>query len=238
MLQRHGLDLLVGHDLWPVPGTGGTNEIDHALRREVQAVEPSSRGAGRCRGGKSREGGRTGRECCAGDPTRKRLATKAPQPDSPWTERRQAVMGYVCWLVDGCGVTRAAAARVLNSSGQRTPTAGHGSRKTCRRCSTVVTTAKQPRDQSGLPIGAIGSGQEADVLQTCYACSMSTVASRELRNDTAGVLRRVQAGEEVTITVNGRAVAVIAAVEPGGAVGVEGRIGQTTRDQPGGPRIA
>ncbi|OBG19451.1 prevent-host-death family protein [Mycolicibacterium celeriflavum] len=43
---------------------------------------------------------------------------------------------------------------------------------------------------------------------------MSTVASRELRNDTAGVLRRVQAGEEVTITVNGRAVAVIAAVEP------------------------
>jgi prevent-host-death family protein len=43
---------------------------------------------------------------------------------------------------------------------------------------------------------------------------MSTVASRELRNDTAGVLRRVQAGEEVTVTVNGRAVAVIAAVRP------------------------
>jgi prevent-host-death family protein len=36
---------------------------------------------------------------------------------------------------------------------------------------------------------------------------MSTVASRELRNDTAGVLRRVQAGEDVTITVNGRPVA-------------------------------
>ncbi|MFI5509125.1 type II toxin-antitoxin system Phd/YefM family antitoxin [Mycobacterium sp. NPDC051804] len=43
---------------------------------------------------------------------------------------------------------------------------------------------------------------------------MSTVASRELRNDTAGVLRRVQAGEEVTITVNGRAVAMITAVQP------------------------
>lgn len=52
------------------------------------------------------------------------------------------------------------------------------------------------------------------VLHKCYARSMSTVASRELRNDTAGVLRRVQAGEEVTITVNGRAVAVIAAIEP------------------------
>jgi prevent-host-death family protein len=43
---------------------------------------------------------------------------------------------------------------------------------------------------------------------------MSRVASRELRNDTAGVLRRVQAGEEVTITVNGEPVAVIAAVQP------------------------
>jgi prevent-host-death family protein len=36
---------------------------------------------------------------------------------------------------------------------------------------------------------------------------MSVVASRDLRNDTAGVLRRVQAGDEVTITVRGRPVA-------------------------------
>lgn len=36
---------------------------------------------------------------------------------------------------------------------------------------------------------------------------MTEVASRELRNDTAGVLRRVQAGEEVVITVSGRPVA-------------------------------
>jgi prevent-host-death family protein len=36
-----------------------------------------------------------------------------------------------------------------------------------------------------------------------------TVASRDLRNDTAGVLRRVESGERVTITVNGRAVAEI-----------------------------
>ena len=48
----------------------------------------------------------------------------------------------------------------------------------------------------------------------CYDRSMSMVASRELRNNTAGVLRRVQAGEEVTITVNGQPVAVIAAVRP------------------------
>ena len=39
------------------------------------------------------------------------------------------------------------------------------------------------------------------------------MASRELRNDTAGVLRRVQAGEQVTVTVNGRPVAVMMPVQ-------------------------
>jgi prevent-host-death family protein len=38
---------------------------------------------------------------------------------------------------------------------------------------------------------------------------MSEVASRELRNDTRGLLRRVEAGEHVTITVDGRPVAVL-----------------------------
>jgi prevent-host-death family protein len=38
---------------------------------------------------------------------------------------------------------------------------------------------------------------------------MSEVASRELRNDTAGLLRRVQHGERLTITVNGRPVAML-----------------------------
>lgn len=36
---------------------------------------------------------------------------------------------------------------------------------------------------------------------------MSTIASRELRNHTADVLRRVADGDSVTITVNGEAVA-------------------------------
>jgi prevent-host-death family protein len=43
---------------------------------------------------------------------------------------------------------------------------------------------------------------------------MSDVASRDLRNDTAGVLRRVQTGEDITITVKGRPVAVLTAVHP------------------------
>ena len=43
---------------------------------------------------------------------------------------------------------------------------------------------------------------------------MTEVGSRDLRNDTAGVLRRVQAGEDITITVKGRPVAVLIAVQP------------------------
>jgi prevent-host-death family protein len=45
-----------------------------------------------------------------------------------------------------------------------------------------------------------------------YVRSMSEVTSREPRNDTVGVLRRVREGEDVTITVNGQPVAVLAAV--------------------------
>jgi len=41
---------------------------------------------------------------------------------------------------------------------------------------------------------------------------MTTVASRDLRNHTADVLRQVQAGTQVTITVNGTPVAEISPV--------------------------
>lgn len=43
---------------------------------------------------------------------------------------------------------------------------------------------------------------------------MPEVASRDLRNDTATVLRRVQAGEDITITVKGRPVAVLIPIRP------------------------
>ncbi len=45
---------------------------------------------------------------------------------------------------------------------------------------------------------------------------MSEVASRELRNATRDVLRRVEAGERVTITVNGRPVAQLGPISPQG----------------------
>ncbi|MFZ0835536.1 MAG: type II toxin-antitoxin system Phd/YefM family antitoxin [Mycobacterium sp.] len=43
---------------------------------------------------------------------------------------------------------------------------------------------------------------------------MSEVPSRDLRNDTAGVLRRVQGGEDITVTVKGRPVAVLTPARP------------------------
>ncbi|MEJ5943724.1 type II toxin-antitoxin system prevent-host-death family antitoxin [Pseudokineococcus basanitobsidens] len=46
---------------------------------------------------------------------------------------------------------------------------------------------------------------------------MTTVASRDLRNHTAEVLRQVAGGTSVTVTVNGRPVAEISPVRTGRA---------------------
>ncbi len=43
----------------------------------------------------------------------------------------------------------------------------------------------------------------------CYVLQTMNVPSRELRNNTRALLDRVDAGESVTITVGGRAVAVL-----------------------------
>lgn len=40
-----------------------------------------------------------------------------------------------------------------------------------------------------------------------YVGDMIEIPVRDLRNDTAGVLRRVRAGDDITITVHGRPVA-------------------------------
>lgn len=43
----------------------------------------------------------------------------------------------------------------------------------------------------------------------CYARRMTEVASRQLRNATRALLDRVAAGENITITVDGRPVAML-----------------------------
>jgi prevent-host-death family protein len=43
----------------------------------------------------------------------------------------------------------------------------------------------------------------------CYSRRVADVASRELRNNTRALLDRVEAGESITITVDGRDVATL-----------------------------
>ena len=122
VLQRHGLDLLVGHDLWPVPDMGGMNEIDHALRREVQSVDTLDRAALAAAGVESLGSAvEQAANAAVVEPHENAWPPRLPLEGMPWAARCQAVVVYARWLVDGCGVTRAACARVLNSSGQRTP---------------------------------------------------------------------------------------------------------------------
>lgn len=43
---------------------------------------------------------------------------------------------------------------------------------------------------------------------------MTSIPARELRNDVSAVLRRVEAGERLTITVSGREVAELVPLDP------------------------
>ena len=48
------------------------------------------------------------------------------------------------------------------------------------------------------------------MLQNCYNRRVATeVPSRELRNNTAGLLRRVGAGEQIVVTTRGKPVAAL-----------------------------
>lgn len=49
----------------------------------------------------------------------------------------------------------------------------------------------------------------------CYFRCMTTVGLRELRQDASALLRRVEAGDDVTVTVSGRPVARLVRVEAG-----------------------
>ncbi len=43
----------------------------------------------------------------------------------------------------------------------------------------------------------------------CYTVAMATIAHRELRNDSAEILRRAASGESFEVTNNGRVVAMV-----------------------------
>lgn len=105
-----------------MPDTGGMNEIDYALRREVQAVDDLDRAALAAAGVESLERVvEQAANALTAATHQNDWPPTLPQAGLPWAKRHRPVMGYAQWLVDACGVTRAATARVLNSSGQRTP---------------------------------------------------------------------------------------------------------------------
>ncbi|MEO8815626.1 MAG: hypothetical protein ABI307_03510 [Mycobacterium sp.] len=146
VLQRHGLNLRFLRELIPIPDVNerGINEVDFALRREVQAVdnldhaalavigaESLSReielaltGAGARSAGAASTVRRTSTRSAAQTASggEYRLPPALPVPTVPWAQRKPMLKRYARWLVYGCGVTQAATARVLNSTGQRTPT--------------------------------------------------------------------------------------------------------------------
>ncbi|MCV7386354.1 hypothetical protein [Mycolicibacter longobardus] len=133
VLQRHGQNLLVTRELISAPTDGGINEIDFALRREVQGVDNLDQAALAAEGVKSlsREielalvrarPASVRRTPDSGQAGVYPLPPTLPPPTVPWPERKRLLERYAGWLVYGCGVTQAATARVLNSAGQRTPT--------------------------------------------------------------------------------------------------------------------
>lgn len=139
VLQRHGLNLRLSQHLWPCPLTGGMNEIDCALRREVHAVDDLDNAVIAAAGLKT-----LGKEIEEALHVRHATTAKGkqieewfadaladmetdfgPSPTLPaitaqWSERRPALKRFAGWLIKDCGMTHSEAAKLLNASGHRT----------------------------------------------------------------------------------------------------------------------
>ncbi|WP_059015785.1 hypothetical protein [Mycobacterium sp. M26] len=162
VLQRHGLDLLVGKNLWNCPPDGGINAIDVALRREVHAVDELDNAAMAAAGAVTlcdeiqaalgEQFNRTsrnehGRDCQLSEALRQLEVQYGPHPGMPatrmtWSERKPGLTRFARWLVHQCGMTRVEAATFLNSWGHRTKTGRPWSRSTV---ATLVRPEKKDR---------------------------------------------------------------------------------------------
>ena len=138
VLQRHGVNLRVGPHLWPCPTTGGMNEADLALRREVQSVDELDHAA-LAAGGFQTLGAEIEAALAStrirpaglpiqqppNDPSRIEQRDGCnptlPATTAPWPQRQPALKQYAEWLVASCGLTQAEAADLINASGHRTP---------------------------------------------------------------------------------------------------------------------
>lgn len=144
VLQRHGLNLLFGRELWPAPVEGGYSEIDIALRGEVRAVDELDRAALAAAGMQTlsaeielalQEPGLVGPQEQLSDVLQQLEVQYGPHPGLPptrgaWRDRRPGLECFAGWLVHRCGMTRGEAAEFLNAFGHRTQSGRRWQRST------------------------------------------------------------------------------------------------------------
>ncbi len=141
VLQRHGLELLIGRAMWSCPRDSGISEIDGALRREVRAVDDLDRAVLASLGGLTLAD--EIESILRADTTRSTLEHPGeqllnalqrleiqygPHPGLPstraaWKIRQPGLKVFAAWLVHQCEMTRAEAANFLNALGHRTKNA-------------------------------------------------------------------------------------------------------------------
>lgn len=148
VLQRHGLELLIGRNMWSCPRDSGISEIDSALRREVRAVDDLDRAVLASLGGLTltdeiesmlRAGNTSSVVEHRGEQpldVLQRLEIQyGPHPGLPstraaWKIRQPGLRLFAGWLVQQCEMTQAAAADLLNALGHRTRTGRDWQRST------------------------------------------------------------------------------------------------------------
>lgn len=140
VLQRHGLELLIGRNMWSCPRDSGISEIDGALRREVRAVDDLDRAVLAALGGLTLTD--EIESMLRADNTSSVVEHPGEQPldvlqrleiqygphpglpstRAPWKIRRPGLQLFASWLVHQCEMTQAQAADFLNELGHRTKT--------------------------------------------------------------------------------------------------------------------
>ncbi len=138
VLQRHGLELLIGRAMWSCPRDSGISEIDSALRREVRAVDDLDRSLLAALGGltltdeiESMLRADTANSVAEHpgeqllDVLQRLEIQYGPHPGLPstraaWKIRQPGLQRLAAWLVHQCEMTQGQAAEFLNASGQRT----------------------------------------------------------------------------------------------------------------------
>jgi len=144
VLQRHGLNLLFGRELWPSPVEGGYSEIDSALRGEVRAVDDLDHvalaAAAVATLSDEIESALKDPEQAAPagllpDVLQKLEIQYGPHPGLPatraaWRLRQPGLKCFAVWLVGRCEMTQTEAADFLNAWGHRTQTGRKWQRST------------------------------------------------------------------------------------------------------------